>query len=247
MAEDRHVPLQGASNMRDLGGLPLRNGGRVRRGRVFRSASLNGLTAADHDRLRALGLGTVVDLRSPSEQRDTPSNLPPGLAVIAPGDGGAGPQPGARRNRRPHTEAAAIEMMRQGYQTYPHRMAAATKALFQAVADADAGAILVHCAAGKDRTGFVAAMLLQTVGASAETVMQDYLATNLMWDRKSDRISFLPKPAKEAIFSTRTEYLQAALETLLGEFGSTEDYLAKMCGIDTATVSGVRAALIEAR
>ena len=71
--QDRHIPLIGASNVRDLGGVRLTEGGEIRRGLVFRSASLSGLTAADHGKLRALNLATIVDLRSRSEQRDSPS------------------------------------------------------------------------------------------------------------------------------------------------------------------------------
>lgn len=242
--QDRHIPLLGASNMRDLGGVPLSEGHPIRRGLVFRSASLSGLTAADHGQLRALNLTTIVDLRSRSEQRDQPSRLPAGLTVIAPGDGGIGAQPGITRNRRPHTEDEAITMMRQGYESYPDRMATAIAALFEAIAQAPKAPVLFHCTAGKDRTGFVAAVLLKALGADDADIMADYLATNELWDRKSARMSFLPKPAQEAIFQARAEYLHAALDTVTNRFGSVEDYLLSACTVSSKTIDSARDVLV---
>jgi protein-tyrosine phosphatase len=245
MVADRHVPLDGGSNMRDLGGLPLADGGRVRRGRVYRSAALNELTDADVAVLASIGLGTVVDLRSKTEQTNAPSRLPEGLRVVAPGDGGVGAVPGHRKGPNPVTEAQARRMMREGNRTYAVRMAPAITTTFETLAETDSGGLLFHCAAGKDRTGFVAAVILLSLGASHETVMEDYLATNLIWDRKSaPRISGMPLKAREAVFSAHAEYLEAALETMQKDFGPAENYLTDRCGVSRATLLQVREGLV---
>lgn len=245
MVHDRHVSLDGGSNMRDLGGLPLAGGGRVRRGRVYRSAALNELTDGGVALLASIGLSTVVDLRSKAEQTYAPSRLPDGLRVITPGDGGAGAVPGHSKRPNPITEAQARRMMREGNRTYPARMAPAIATMFEALADTCHGGLLFHCAAGKDRTGFVAAVLLFSLGASHETVIEDYLATNLIWDRKSARISGMPVKAREAIFSAQAEYLEAALEVMYKEFATAADYLTGRCNVAPAALDRVRAGLVQ--
>lgn len=246
MVHDRHIALEGASNMRDLGGLPLSDGRRVRRGRLYRSAALNGLTEGDRSKLAGLGLSAVVDLRSEAERTYAPSRLPPSLRVITPGDGGVGSIPGYKRRPNPVTEADARRMMREGNRTYPLRMAAAMGALYQTLSETEGG-VLFHCAAGKDRTGFAAAVILLAAGASHETVVQDYLATNLIWDRKSARVSSLPVKAREAVFSARAEYLEAALEAMAKEFGQAEDYLTGRCGVSAGRLEQVTESLREHR
>lgn len=245
MVHDRHVPLDGGSNMRDLGGLPLSGGGRVRRGRVYRSAALNTLTDGDVALLASIGLATVVDLRSKAEQTYAPSRLPDGLRVVTPGDGGSGAVPGHTRRPNPITEAQARRMMRDGNRTYPVRMAPAIAATFEALAEDSQGALLFHCAAGKDRTGFVAAVLLSALGASHETVIEDYLASNLIWNRKSARLSGMPEKAREAVFSAQAEYLEAALEVMHKEFATAADYLTARCNVTAAALDRVRAGLVQ--
>ncbi len=244
MVHGRHIALEGASNMRDLGGLPLGDAGRVRSGRLYRSAALNELTDGDQALLAGLGLSAVVDLRSEAERSYAPSRLPPGLPVIAPGDGGVGSIPGYKRRPNPVTEADARRMMREGNRTYPLRMAAAMGALYRTLAETEGG-VLFHCAAGKDRTGFAAAVILMTAGASHETVIEDYLATNTIWDRKSARISGLPVKAREAVFSARAEYLEAALEAMEKEFGMAQDYLTGRCGVSASLLEQVTESLRE--
>jgi protein-tyrosine phosphatase len=238
--QNRQIALEGGSNMRDLGGWALPDGRRMRSGWMFRAASLSSLNAVDHGRLRGLNLATVIDLRSPGEQRDSPSRLPRDLTVIAPGDPGTSAQPGPARNRRPHTEAEAIAMMQHGYETYPDRMAPAIAALFQAAAHSESAPLLFHCTAGKDRTGFVAAIVLKAFGAGDDRVMADYLATNTMWDRKSSRMSFLPKPALEAILQAKAEYLTTALDTVARQHGTVETYLADRCSVSRDTLEAAR-------
>jgi protein-tyrosine phosphatase len=242
---ERQIALDGGSNMRDLGGWALPDGRRMRAGWMFRAASLSTLSAVDHGRLRALSLATVIDLRSSGEQRDSPSRLPRGLTVIAPGDPGTTMHPGLARNRRPHTEAEAVDMMRLGYESYPDRMAPALAAVFEAAAHSEGRPLLFHCTAGKDRTGFVAAIVLKAFGADGDQVMADYLATNTMWDRKSSRMSFLPAPAQEAILQARAEYLTAAIDTVMSRYGAVDAYLTDRCLVSRDVLEAARQAAIR--
>ena len=252
MVHDRHIPLDGTSNMRDLGGLPLAGGRRMRRGRVYRAGALHELSDADRAKLAGLGIATSVDLRSEAERAHAPSRLPPGVAVLAPGDGGVGAQPGLRQ-LNPKTAADAIRMMQAGNRSYPERLAAAVAETFRAVVAAGekagpggpASAVLFHCSAGKDRTGFFAAILLLSAGASRETVIEDYLATNLIWRRNSVFINQLPEAVREPVFAARADYIESALEEVDSRYGSVEAYLAGRCTIPADLLARYAGAIAE--
>ena len=76
-------------------------------------------------------------------------------------------------------------------------------------------------------------------------MIEDYLATNLIWDRKSARISGMPVKAREAIFSAQAEYLEAALEVMYKEFATAADYLTGRCNVAPAALDRVRAGLVQ--
>lgn len=161
----------GAVNLRDLGGLPLEDGGTTASGRVWRSGATEHVTPAGWARAVADGLTTVVDLRNPAEIRQA--------RHLAPGP----PPPDRLRTRNtptedtgdPHSLAACgpwLDHPRSYAPTlamYPHLVGGA----FRALADAP-GPVLVHCSAGRDRTGMVAAMLLSLTGVEHEAIAADY-------------------------------------------------------------------------
>lgn len=169
------VDLEGTANTRDLGGLPVSGGGRTRAGVLLRSDNLQSLTTADIDRLTAVGLGTVLDLRTATERTNT----------------GPGPLAGTVR----HVEVSLIPDSRVDEPgavlpdrwadgatgAYLHYLAdrpGAVAEAFAAIAAPDAGAVIVHCAAGKDRTGVVCALALSAVGVPRAEVVADYALTN---------------------------------------------------------------------
>jgi hypothetical protein len=168
----RWVVLEGCENVRDLGGLPLRDGGRTRFGQVLRSARLHELTDADVRFLTEdFGLRTVIDLRSPREvEKDGPTPLERAgvrtehLTVLP-----AGQRPIPREDEDPKL------FNYRGYLAHrPENMTAAVRVL----TEADAGPTLVHCAAGKDRTGVFCALVEDAVGVTRDAVVHDYAMSN---------------------------------------------------------------------
>jgi protein tyrosine/serine phosphatase len=153
--------------------------------------------------------------------------------------------------------------MQAGNRSYPERLAAAVAETFRAVVaagekagsdqagSAQAGSassgrgVLFHCSAGKDRTGFVAAMLLLSAGASRETVIEDYLATNLIWRRNSVFINQLPEAVREPVFAARADYIESALEEVDSRYGSVEAYLAGRCAIASDLLTRYAEAIAE--
>jgi len=168
----RWVPLQGCENVRDLGGLPLRDGGRTRFGQLLRSARLHELTDSDVSFLTGeYGVRTVIDLRSPREvERDGPTPLERAgvrtehLTVLPEGQ-----RPIPRDDEDPKLFSY------RGYLDHrPENMLAAVRLL----TEPDAGPALVHCAAGKDRTGVFCALVADTVGVARDAVVHDYALSN---------------------------------------------------------------------
>lgn len=166
---DRWLRLQGADNVRDLGGLPLRDGGRTRYGQILRSATLHHLTSDDVAHLvDTVGLRTVIDLRSPAEiDRDGPTRLT-----------GAGVRtehlsmlPEGQRPLPTDEDGNPLLFHYRNYLSHrPDSVAAAVRLL----GAPDAGPTLLHCAAGKDRTGVLCALVLDAVGVEREAVVEDY-------------------------------------------------------------------------
>ncbi|RSN04339.1 protein-tyrosine-phosphatase [Nonomuraea sp. WAC 01424] len=185
----RWIDLEGAVNVRDLGGLPTRDGGLTRRGRIFRADNLQGLTPADVSLLVSeLNLRHVVDLRSTPEvslEGPGPLTLTPEvthhhLTLFAEGGRHTDVEAGSIDGDRvlPWQERVIDEDLRVtgfyfGYlRDRPDAVVAALRTMAR-----DDGAALVHCAAGKDRTGVLSALALEVAGATRAAIVDDYVAT----------------------------------------------------------------------
>ncbi|MEV5830995.1 tyrosine-protein phosphatase [Spirillospora sp. NPDC052242] len=178
--DTRWIELDGAVNARDLGGLPTADGRTTRRGRVLRSDNLQDLSVAD---VRLLcddyALKNVVDLRSETETRlegPGPLNRVPSITVHQLP---LLPEGGHRTDVTADTTAAALPAQERStahYLGYLRDRADSVVAALRVMTRAD-GSTLVHCAAGKDRTGVICALALETVGVTREAVVADYAQT----------------------------------------------------------------------
>lgn len=194
MSVDRWLPLQGADNARDLGDLPLRDGGTTRSRRLLRTDTVQELTEADVALLAGYPVGLVVDLRTPVEaQREGGGpwgehpvdylNLPfvPD-SVIVPDD--------------PRHEVVVADRLQtdrvEHYLDYLRLAAPRVIAALEAVAQPRDDAVLFHCAAGKDRTGVLAALILEAAGVERDAVLDDYALTNERLHLIGARLARLP-------------------------------------------------------
>lgn len=168
MTARRELAWEGGANVRDLGGLPLAAGGETRFGRVLRSASVDGLTAAGWRALADAGVSAVLDLRGEHEKAPAPLR-PPGLVTVtAPLEDVADPFFAEWEGRH-----ASMDYFRAAMEHWPELWAAAGRALASLPAD---GAVLVHCAAGRDRTGAIASVILDAAGVEREAIVDEYVA-----------------------------------------------------------------------
>ncbi|MGE3150390.1 MAG: tyrosine-protein phosphatase, partial [Pseudorhodoplanes sp.] len=181
----RVLPLERVHNFRDYGGYPISGGARVRAKYLWRSGQHFDATESDLESIHALRLATVIDLRSDSERRMAPCRRHPEFAaqvLSASGEGHVRP-PHVAAARIVSTVAEAHEAMQRTYRRLPFGagLLDGLRLYFRALT-ADAGASLVHCFAGKDRTGIAAAMLHHVLGVHEDDILEDYLLTNTAGD-----------------------------------------------------------------
>jgi protein-tyrosine phosphatase len=220
----RLLDWEGGLNARDLGGYPTADGRQTRWGAVVRSASLADLTEAGRAALADYGVRAIVDLRLPDELAREPNPFAePGdhsiaytnVSIIDPGAGFP-----------PDTVTLA-----ENYLWSLDRFRALMAAALTAVADAPEGGVLIHCAAGKDRTGLISALLLALVDVPAETIAADYaLTAEALRPREQEWLENGPgeRAEREAVlarFAPTAEVMLEVLDQLTRRYGGVEPYL----------------------
>jgi len=249
MARPHHgaiLKLDGGRNFRDLGGYVTTDGRRVRPGRLFRSGAPVGLTAADRRRIEALGIRRIVDFRSIEERAREPAAWPVASDVeVLDWAYSLTPDDYSDLMRADATEAELDELMRQYYREMPYRFTAAYAALFAALVAGHAP-LAFHCAAGKDRTGIAAALLLSVLGVPRPVVIDDYLVSNAMLDPDSlGRPSHVPRWVFNLVARVERSWIEASFAQIETEDGSVESYIEQRLGVAPDQVLELRAQYLE--
>lgn len=251
-------PLEGASNFRDFGGYTAAGGQRVKRGHLFRSNKLSRLTDADRARLDAWGICAIFDLRLEDERlRDPTAWTAPGLVVDS--------WPPRKKKRLvdmaaeyPPTEEGVFQLMHEFYAKMPHSMTHMFSGILSRLAEG-ATPCIIHCSAGKDRTGVAVAMVLAALGVPRETIVADYALTQKLLRREellappvnaatgdvtSLRDRYPPEVAA-MIWASAPTYIEAALDSAEARYGSLEAYLETALGVSPDLLEALRARLLE--
>jgi hypothetical protein len=271
---ERLVPLDGAFNFRDLGGYPTRHGRRTRWGRLFRSDTLHELTEADVEVLRGFGLATVIDLRTATELSRTGrgrlgpepigfhhlSVLGDGAAIgdrmaREAGDDGPGTGAGAGRPEEPgEVVAAPVPLGEDLSARYAWYLDVGREPLAEAlclIGEPERLPLVFHCAAGKDRTGVLAALVLDLVGVDHDVIVEDYLVTagrmELILDRyrrsdpdAAERLARLPS----STYGVEAATMRSFLDLVEAEFGGTRTWAAA-AGVPDSTLDRIPELLLE--
>ena len=244
---DRHHPFEGCFNFRDIGGYPTGDGRQVKWGRYFRAGRQDRMTEADLARLKSLGIKTQIDLR--------------GTAEIS--DHGPGPLQGMGadyHNLQVIPEGGSLRLSQlTGYtgisgQRYLSYLAFGPDVwlrLFDLLANSGSAPILIHCTAGKDRTGVSTAFLLAALGVDRHVIETDYRFTNADLERQVKFIEStqgLPEgmTADELMFHAGVpdDAMGDFLDGLDEQYGSTVDYL-RHIGVTEAQMEAVRGNFLE--
>ena len=221
----RVLRLQGASNFRDLGGYRGHEGRKVRWRRIFRSDHLGRLTPEDEARLSALGVGRVLDFRGEQERAAMPNRLGSAaqhVLAIEPTVVQRMQDLAAAGQRM--TAALAVELMKELYRALVHDQAHRFAELFEHLLQSQSP-LVFHCTAGKDRTGFAAALILHALGVPREVVVHDYLLTNELYKPPPIPHTDTPADALAVLWRVQADFLEAAFEALQAEHGDVDCYL----------------------
>jgi protein-tyrosine phosphatase len=236
----RHLNLEGASNFRDIGGYRTNDGRVVRWRRIFRSNHLGHLTPADIAIVRAVGLKAAFDFRGHEERRAAACGLEEVAVHSLPIEPTVVATLRARLATGSLSAADAREIMRQSYRNYVRHSTSSFRALFAHLLR-DPAPLVMHCTAGKDRTGFACALLMQALGVPGDVIVEDYLLTNRFYRRDPASGSDLPEDVSQAIGSVEPSYLAAAFEAINADFGDLATYLKAGLGLgesERATLQG---------
>lgn len=237
------ISFEAVYNFRDMGGYKAQDGRVVRDGLFYRSAALGKMTSADKERFETLGIKTIFDYRDDHEVQSNPNPVFPNTQYIQiPAKGNHAfnmpTNAGKTMVRQNFYKVVNPEMFRDFYAQMPFNNAS-FKELMAMIQQPKNLGLVHHCAVGKDRTGIGGALILLALDIPEETIMQDYLATNihlrLMVDRMAQamRQDFNDKELQQfhALMSAREDYLQAAFDEMDARYGSKATFLEQEFGL----------------
>jgi len=241
----RFISIEGSLNFRDFGGYSTRDGKSVIKGRLFRCGMLSDLSPSGREAFEGLDIGVICDLRREDEilQYPTPSEPPfenQRHIPIAPGTSAHLRDSFSSDADREATADERSQFMQEITREIARDHVGAYTQMLNALLEVENG-FLVHCMAGKDRTGFGVAIILLALGVSETDVMEDYLLTNqaselitTIGQRMSTQGIPLSRETLEILAQVKKEYLMAALDELETQFGGIRGYLeaARISAVD---------------
>ena len=249
VASDRRVLFESVTNFRDLGGYRTAAGGSVRWGCVFRADSLHGLGLRDIERYEQLGLRTVYDLRGDAEREQHPDPVPSRPLPIS----GRPAEAGARNSVVDLTADDGQRILRDLYVGLIEHAAVKIGDLFTGLVAAGGLPAVFHCHAGKDRTGVVAALLLEALGVDRGAILDDYELTARYRLRVQQESSYqallnsgLSPEAAAGVLTTPRWAMQEALDDLDERHNGIEAYLLGPAAMTRPNLQTLRTRLVEA-
>jgi protein-tyrosine phosphatase len=243
---NRSLQLSGATNFRDLGGYVGQGGRTVRWRQLFRSDHLADLTPDDLAVVQQLGVARVLDFRGKTE-RLPQACIIPGAVVHS-----LAIEPTVVQGLKALIDAGqlvnvhqAVGLMQQTYRDFVADNSPRFAEFFGHLLSHDAP-LVFHCTAGKDRTGFAAALLLEALGVPRSVIWQDYLLTNDYYQIPSHNPTGLSPEVMNVLWRVQTNFLEAAFEVVDADFGSVARYLKDALGVDAPAQARLAALYLQA-
>jgi len=254
LTAERTLPFSSVVNFRDIGGYPTKDGQLVRWGQVYRSASLKDLSPEDQTHLQAMGIQLICDLRSHDEVQQAPDIVPADVNYL---------------HLPVHTsENPVLQIPRLLFQrdfvsgllsdVYTRILLDGNPQIFgqimQHIANQDELPLLIHCAAGKDRTGVAVALLLSLLGVPDDIIIADYTLSNASYAYfyaisqtvfKQLQLFGINEQESIRLLLAEAEVMQTTLNHLRRKYGSVEAYLQSAAQVDASTLEAIKLNLLE--
>ena len=250
---DRGLHIATVPNLRDIGGYRTADGRWERMGMIYRADQLDRLTDADLATLDTLDPAVVIDLRTQSERTREPDRLPSrarGLVLDVAADSNGSLGGDMRQAMAAIASGKGAEMLTEANRDFVSLPSAraAYNTMMHGLVKGENGAVIYHCTAGKDRTGWATAVILTLLGVPRETVMADYMLSNGYLRAKNDKTLDMFKasgapfdPANlEAVMTVRPQFLQAAFDEVDKRYGSFEAYARDALGLTADDIATLR-------
>ena len=252
----RKLPIDGTHNFRDLGGYQTVDGRQLKWGQIYRSDKLSKLSSQDQRYLQRIKLAQIVDFRAGYESEDEPDVIPEGVAYkpIRVAVGGVGENLIRHKIESGEFGPEIADFLVTANQQFVTEFTPQFKSWIHALLEPKNLPQVFHCTAGKDRTGFAAAILLLALGVDQQTVMDDYMKTNLYTEQITDRRVMLIKVASlwsidaellRPILGVEARFLQAAFEQMEQDYGSVDNYLTQGLGLTTEVRQQLREIFLQ--
>ena len=227
--QTRELPVEGAYNVRDLGGYTGAGGRTVKWRTVIRSGDLNSLTDADLAYMASIPIVSYIDFRDSNEIKSAADRRPATLKhdFFIPIEAGSVVE--LKDVRSGNTGDLLVWGNRMFVRDFQPEFAR----FFSILSDPANTPLLFHCSAGKDRTGFAAAILLSALGVDRETIIEDYmLSAELLRDKYAADVAKYPELGP--LMTVERRYIEGAFEVIDSEYGGAENYLTEYLGVDPA-------------
>ncbi|MGI6108818.1 MAG: tyrosine-protein phosphatase [Eubacteriaceae bacterium] len=250
----RLLPLESAINLRDIGGYTGAGGAKTKWNKMFRSEELSHLSAYDEHQLEDYGINYIFDFRDEKKALRVPDFIPEGavyenIPILK----------GIKRSHKTldYSNPDSIDKyMRKLYEYQVENMAQAFARILHILADEPDAVILFHCTNGKDRTGFMAALILLIAGVPEETIISDYSLTNLTFDEAFETLGTImaedfednPEVSKDKLrdfFGVRPAWLKIQLDYIRDHFGTVDRYLTENTDLTEKDLNRIRKNITE--
>lgn len=242
-------------NFRDLGGIPTIGNGRIRQGIVFRSANPDSLSKEDIIKLKGLNIRTVIDLRAPHEIKKRKRSIDHTVTLSLPLDF----QKTTRERLKPYlykkgTEKILADISNQLYMDILDASAPVFRQIIELLVSGEGSPILIHCYAGKDRTGIMVALILLALGTDRQFIVDDFLKSNdallpyfrkMLLFRKIFSLGIFPSRRILYIITVKQRNIDSIIDRVQNRYGGIEGYLAS-AGFDISMLKNLREKLCTA-
>jgi protein-tyrosine phosphatase len=244
--------LRSVRNFRDIGGIPTIENGIIRKGIIFRSANPDSISKDDIIKLQGLNVRTLIDLRAPHEIKKRRRPIDHTVTLSLPLDF----QKTTRERLKPYiykkgTEKILADISNQLYLDILDASAPAFREILELLIKGEDSSILIHCFAGKDRTGIMVALILLALGTDRKFIVDDFMKSNdallpyfrkMLMLRKIFSFGFFPSNRMLYVITVKQRNIDSIIDRIQNHYGGIEGYLAS-AGFDISGMNVLRAKL----